>query len=141
MTLRAQVEETIAAHRSGAIEVHKRSPRGESSISWEELSSFLKTHLEVEVSPFSGTGADIMVDMDKGIFHPMTEAGWNALEHIDALQPDGVFLKINSQDASHSIVNFKGLATSKHDEARISGDRARSGHEAKMGGYGTPRWE
>jgi len=141
MTLRAQVELAIDAHRSGAIEVCFKSSGGESSVSWSKLDGFLETHLgDVKTSQFLHEKPDILVDSDKGVLHPMTEAGWDALESIHLEQPYAFFFKVNSQNASQSITNFQGLSSCAHDEDRITRDRARSEGEAQMGGYGLGRW-
>lgn len=144
MKLKELVEDAIMRHQSGAIEVALvDSSRGHSSFNLKKM--ILELSLSEE---------DFIFNSDKGIIHPISNKGWEILNNLFLTQEKekekvkngeirhSYWLKVNSQDASFSIANFRGTGvTASHDKERIARDKAQNELDRKFAGYGTPRWE
>jgi len=138
--LKDLVREEILRNRSGAIAVRYSNSRGSCSA---DLRTFAKVHLQgVKVGKFG----DILVDIDKGVLHPLTEVGWARLEQLYELfgptylpLGKGYFLQVNTCDCAHSATLFKGLLDVSHDSEYISREQRETEISRKNAGYGTSR--
>jgi hypothetical protein len=143
-TIREKVEEAIASHRSGEIEIVPVKASGEGSLKASELEEFRKLYLKNAKAGSKGEKCVFYkhVTNARG-FEPATEEGWEILE--ECFVPvgrywetkDGMYrLKINSQDASFSHNNFQGLASAKVDILRIRRDQNQNDQNRALAGYG-----
>lgn len=136
LSIKEQVSAAISRGQSGAIEVMEMTSEGGTRQPDMKVVAAL---LEASCSVKTRSNADVSVDLDRKVIHPLTEKGWEAIEWLSS-QP-GWEVGVNGQRAAFASTLFQGVGVeASHDHENIRATQRQSEQERALEGYGTGLW-
>lgn len=157
LEIKKAVEALVRQHRSGALIINEIVTGGECSLDIHHpdgLRKFQREYLQgYSIGSFCESEKDFLLSSTNAAgFEPNNLRAWERLHEIFSVKPyphlnmwetpnRAYRLKINSQNASHSINNSIAMLDAEHDGQRICRDQAISAREAREAGYGKSLYE